>query len=129
MSTSNEAWIGWILQDPVTLSHVAGGSQACVLASALQAELTACLHGVQMAVKRGYSRVLLCSDSSLLVGLLSWPQPCLVSVLWLVHHVCDVLHDLDWFFVRKVSRRLVYPAHIHILATSTCRRQLLCHRF
>ncbi|XP_056695270.1 uncharacterized protein [Spinacia oleracea] len=42
VSSNNNAGIGWILQDPISLIQLGGGAQACVLASALQAELTAC---------------------------------------------------------------------------------------
>ncbi|XP_056698604.1 uncharacterized protein [Spinacia oleracea] len=127
MSTSNNAGLGWVLQDPVSLSQVGGGAQACILDSALQAELNACLMGVQMEVRRGFSRILLYSDSSILVGLLTTSHPSPVSVIWMVQRLRDILHDLDWFSVRKVSRQLISP--VHILATSARRRQLLRHSF
>ncbi|XP_021839984.1 uncharacterized protein [Spinacia oleracea] len=101
VSSNNNAGIGWILQDPISLIQQGGGAQACVLASALQAELTACLRGVEMAVRRGYSRLLIYSDSSILVGLLNGSSPGPVSVIWLVCQLRDILHSLTWFSVRK----------------------------
>ncbi|XP_021848080.2 uncharacterized protein [Spinacia oleracea] len=127
LAASNNAGLGWVLQDPVSLVRVGGGAQACVVGSALQAELTACLWGLQMVVRRGFARVLIFTDSAIMVGLLSGAQTSPISVRWLVQRLRATLHSLSGFSVRKVSRRLVYPAHV--LATSARRRQLLHHRF
>lgn len=126
-SSSNEAGIGWILQNPSTLAHVGGGAQACVLSSALQAELSACLRGVRIAISRGYSRILVYTDSSSVVGLLTGSYSALIQVFWLVRQLRGLLQDLTWVSIRKVSRASVQPAHI--LASSARRRHLLCHRF
>ncbi|XP_056685549.1 uncharacterized protein [Spinacia oleracea] len=127
MSSSNEGGLGWILQNPSTSAHVGGGAQACVLASALQAELSACLWGVRMAICRGYSRILVYTDSSSVVALLSGTPSCPIQVFWLVCQLRELLQDLSRISIRKVPRAAVKPAHT--LATSARRRHLLHHRF
>lgn len=67
MPTCNQAGLWWILQDPLNLSHIGDGAQACVLGLSLHVELSACLWGLRMVVHLGFSRMLVFSDSALLV--------------------------------------------------------------
>lgn len=126
-STTNEAGLGWILQDPISLSHSKGGAQACVLASALQAELLACLWGLRKAINRGFTKVLLFSDCVVLVDLVTTSQPGPVSITWALQDLRLLLSSLVMFSALKVSRQFVLPAHS--LATSARRRHLIRHRF
>lgn len=54
----------------MSLDKLGGGAHACILDSALQAELTACLWATEMDVWRGYSSFLLYTDCAMLVRLL-----------------------------------------------------------
>lgn len=125
--SSNAAGLGWILQDPATLGHSGGGAEACVMDFALQAELSACLWGLRMVIRRGFSSILLFKDSAVLVDLLLTSQEGPVAVSWALQELRDLISSLAWFSARKVSRQCVRPAHL--LATSTRRRHLIRHRF
>lgn len=127
MPTSNQARVDWILRDPVLLAVSGRGAQACVLGSALQAELLACYYAVRMAIRRGYLRVFLYSDSGSLVRLFSSKCAPPVSILWLVRDLRALLSEFLWVAIQKVPRTMVQPAHV--LAGSARRRQLLRHRF
>lgn len=131
MPVSNQAGVGWILRDPVSLATLGGGAQACVLGCALQAELLACLYVVRMASRRGYMRILLYSDSAILVRLVFSKCIAPMVVLWLVKDLRSLLSGFRGFSVGfsvlKVSHSMIRPAHD--LAASAHRRQLLRHRF
>lgn len=123
LSSCNQAGIGWILQHPLCFSILGGGAQTCVLGSALQADLTACLWAVRMALRRGFYKLLLYSNCSLLVQLLSISHITLVSVTWLVTDLRHLLRSLDKFSVRKVSRSTVLSDHC-LGSSAQCRRLL-----
>lgn len=114
-------------QDHSSRIQFGGGAQACILSSALHAELTACLLATKMAIKRGFSRLLLYSECSTLVRLLSGSDIPSISVSWLVMEIRDLLHSLARVSICKAARTLISPAHD--LATSARRRELLRLRF
>lgn len=126
-ASSNNAGIGWIIQDPSSLLCIGGGAQACILGSALQAELSACLGAIKMALHKGFSRLMLCSDCAVLVCLLSRDDIAPVAVSWMVQEIRELLRLLSKVSIRKVSRRLIASAHD--LATSARERKLLSYRF
>lgn len=104
LSSSNEAGIGWIVQHSLCLPILGGGAQACFLGSALQVELTTCLWALQMAIRRGFSKLLLYSDCSSLVLLISTYYTTPVSVSWLVVDLRHLHMSLFKFSVHKISR-------------------------
>ncbi|XP_021839316.2 uncharacterized protein [Spinacia oleracea] len=126
-SSTNAAGLGWILKDIVSLGCSGGGAQACVLGSAFQAELSACLWGLRIAIRRGFTGVLLLTDSAVLVNLLSTSQDGPTAVTWALQELRGLISSLAWFSAQKVSRQTVSPAHL--LASSARRRHLIRHRF
>lgn len=127
IAPGNRAGVAWVFRDMVTLSAIGGGAQACILGSALQAEVKACELGLRAAHRRGFSSLLVYTDSAILVRLLQHRIPCPISVSWSFSEVWNLLDSLSSFAVHKVPRSLVEDAHI--LAGQARRRHLISLSF
>ncbi|XP_021734176.1 uncharacterized protein LOC110700902 [Chenopodium quinoa] len=121
------AGAGWIFRRMDSDEILGGGSRACRVASALQAELQACLWGIQASIHRGFHSLFIYTDSAVMVSLLHHDRPVDVSCLWLLSDVRRLLEGLSVCRISKVPRDWVTPSHW--LARRACERRILFWSF
>ncbi|XP_056698192.1 uncharacterized protein [Spinacia oleracea] len=124
---SNQAGVGWTFTDSVSFASLGGGARACIVDSPLHAELRACVLGLRAAVKRGFSSLLLFTDSTILIRLLQRLLLPPVLVSWSLAEVQGLLDSLQSFSICKVPRSMVSDARD--LAGRARRRQIISLSF
>lgn len=127
ISDHNQAGVAWVFSDARSHFPLGGGAQACIVDSAIHAELKACILGLRSALQKGFSSLLIFTDFSLVVRFLQRLMVPPVSVSWSLAEVRRLLACLRDFSVCKVPRPLVEQAHN--LAGRARRRQLLSISF
>uniref|UniRef100_A0A803MKK5 RNase H type-1 domain-containing protein n=1 Tax=Chenopodium quinoa TaxID=63459 RepID=A0A803MKK5_CHEQI len=120
------AGVGWCFYSLDSDICLGGAARACFALSAIQAELLACLIGLRMALRRGFSQVLVRTDCQLSVSILRNSSSD-ISTIWIQHQVRHILSSFQVCVIQKVPRDGVRSAHL--LATSARRRQFVSYFF
>ncbi|XP_021740295.1 uncharacterized protein LOC110706650 [Chenopodium quinoa] len=124
---TNNAGTGWCFCVSDSSQPMVGGAKACVAGSALHSELLACLFGLQQARLRGFTRLLLLADCSIIPTLILCQEVEDIAVIWTIQEIRNTLSDFTTCLIRKVPRSSIREAHS--LAGATRCRDLLSFVF
>ncbi|XP_021754765.1 uncharacterized protein LOC110720069 [Chenopodium quinoa] len=103
-SHDNTAGAGWIFRPPHSDIVRGGGSRAFLSSSAFQSELQACLWALQAVDRRGFQRLLIYTDYSILLPFLGNDGCRDISCLWLLQDIRNLVCRFSSCVIQKVPR-------------------------
>ncbi|GJS54731.1 reverse transcriptase [Tanacetum coccineum] len=104
------ASLDFVIRSHIRAVLVAGSRRVKFVASVVKAEAKACLWAIQLALAKGFTRVVLESDSSILVEAFKHDKVLVhIRALFLhIHRLCLSFESCTWSFVRRDGNRVAH---------------------
>ncbi|GJX00981.1 reverse transcriptase [Tanacetum coccineum] len=104
------AGLGFVIRSHTEAVLVAGSKHVNCVTSVVEAEAKACLWAIQLALAKGFTRVVLESDSSILVEAFKHDKVLVhIRALFLhIHRLCLSFESCTWSFVRRDGNRVTH---------------------